>query len=309
MSRKRPTFSKAVAPPRDLCYNQQERISFSESIDVIDHIFFFFSVGRFTQEDTHWNTSNMIYGDEPQQIGEYEDPLGTSRYTYAPQVTAVMQAGNLYGYCVENPVRYTDTSGYSIKDDLRSLINEHPNIWSFRCDALGIVILLHYLYGKGETLELLDNQRIDNNTTIKDYMTSNQMLKRKVQEIVFPMGESLKPGETITIDITTAMEIDNGEDIIGYQYLHGTNEDVGGFQIKGTISKNELGDVTYDLTYIWNDIIDPNYQYASDAAKAKIAQMIPFAIPTDYIIRILWRDKTVIRVKPGLFKRNTGWLK
>ena len=46
------------------------------------------SIGRFTQEDTHWNTSNMIYGDEPQQIGEYEDPLGTSRYVYAPQITA-----------------------------------------------------------------------------------------------------------------------------------------------------------------------------------------------------------------------------
>jgi hypothetical protein len=86
VSRKRPTFSKAVAPPRDLCYNQQKRISFSESIDVIDHIFFFFSVGGFTQEDTHWNASNMIYGDEPQQIGEYEDPLGASRYVYATQV-------------------------------------------------------------------------------------------------------------------------------------------------------------------------------------------------------------------------------
>ncbi len=66
------------------------------------------SVGRFTQEDTHWNTSNMIYGDEPQQIGEYEDPLGTSRYVYAPQITAVMQAGNLYGYGLENPIRHFD---------------------------------------------------------------------------------------------------------------------------------------------------------------------------------------------------------
>ena len=53
----------------------------------------------------------MIYGDEPQQIGEYEDPLGTSRYVYAPQITAVMQAGNLYGYCIENPVYYNDVSG------------------------------------------------------------------------------------------------------------------------------------------------------------------------------------------------------
>ena len=53
----------------------------------------------------------MIYGDEPQQIGEYEDPLGTSRYVYAPQITAVMQAGNLYGYGLENPIRHFDPSG------------------------------------------------------------------------------------------------------------------------------------------------------------------------------------------------------
>ena len=69
------------------------------------------SVGRFTQEDTHWNASNMIYGDEPQQIGEYEDPLGTSRYVYAPQVTAIMQAGCLYGYGLNNPVSLIDPTG------------------------------------------------------------------------------------------------------------------------------------------------------------------------------------------------------
>ena len=69
------------------------------------------SVGRFTQEDTHWNASNMIYGDEPQQIGEYEDPLGTSRYVYAPQITAVMQAGNLYGYGLGNPLKHIDPTG------------------------------------------------------------------------------------------------------------------------------------------------------------------------------------------------------
>ena len=53
----------------------------------------------------------MIYGDEPQQIGEYEDPLGTSRYVYAPQITAVMQAGNLYGYGLGDPIRHFDPSG------------------------------------------------------------------------------------------------------------------------------------------------------------------------------------------------------
>lgn len=42
-------------------------------------------------------------------------------------------------------------------------------------------------------------------------------------------------GKSIDIDVITAMEIENGEDIIGYQYLHGTNADAGGFKIVGEI--------------------------------------------------------------------------
>ncbi|MBQ2176603.1 MAG: hypothetical protein II453_16625 [Alphaproteobacteria bacterium] len=53
----------------------------------------------------------MIYGDEPQQIGEYEDPLGTSRYVYAPKVSAIKQAANQYGYGLANPVYYCDRNG------------------------------------------------------------------------------------------------------------------------------------------------------------------------------------------------------
>ena len=29
--------------------------------------------GRFTQEDTHWNPANRLYGDEPQKINERTD--------------------------------------------------------------------------------------------------------------------------------------------------------------------------------------------------------------------------------------------
>ena len=70
------------------------------------------TIGRFTQEDTHWNTANMIYGDNPQKINEREDKLGLKTYTMVPQITAVAQAGNLYVYGINNPVLFVDSNGH-----------------------------------------------------------------------------------------------------------------------------------------------------------------------------------------------------
>jgi len=53
----------------------------------------------------------MIYGDNPQKINEREDALGLKTHSYAPQITAVMQSGNLYVYGVNNPVLYRDPNG------------------------------------------------------------------------------------------------------------------------------------------------------------------------------------------------------
>ena len=50
------------------------------------------SIGRFTQEDTHWSPENCIYGDEPQQIGEYQDALGVSRYCFFPSRNSINQS-------------------------------------------------------------------------------------------------------------------------------------------------------------------------------------------------------------------------
>ena len=69
------------------------------------------TIGRFTQQDTHWTNANRIYGDNPQKTNEREDRLGIQTYTYVPQIAAVLQSGNLYVYCMNDPVMYVDVSG------------------------------------------------------------------------------------------------------------------------------------------------------------------------------------------------------
>lgn len=69
------------------------------------------TVSRFTQEDTHWNLGNSIYGDNPRKMNENSDPLGLNLYTYVPDVTAMMQSGNLYVYGMSNPLMYVDPTG------------------------------------------------------------------------------------------------------------------------------------------------------------------------------------------------------
>ncbi len=175
-------------------------------------------------------------------------------------------------------------------------------IWSLKNDSPGVSILSHWLFGGGKDY-------IHEDGYWGQYMKSNEVLKSKVKNIVLPLADGLKNNESKDVDITTSMVIENGEDIIGYQYLHGTDENAGGFKIKGKIYKDSYGNVTYDLKYTWNDIINPNLEYSSDYVKSEFAKSIPFADPKDYAIRISWNDKTVIKANPGWFNWNSGWLK
>lgn len=61
------------------------------------------TIGRFLSEDTHWNLSNSIYGD---------DPLMLNKYTKVPDIAAITQRSNLYVYCGNNPIIYVDSDGH-----------------------------------------------------------------------------------------------------------------------------------------------------------------------------------------------------
>ena len=142
---------------------------------------------------------------------------------------------NMFAYCGNNPVNACDHQGY--RDD---------SIWSIENDEQGIIILLHWLYGDGSDLEYEDGEWGYN-------MRSNERLYKYTISIVNSLVTDLKPGEIIYVNITTSAEIENGESIIGYQYLHGTDADAGGYQITGKVGKDNNGNIIYDIRCTWND--------------------------------------------------------
>ena len=59
------------------------------------------TIGRFITADNHWNVGNMLYGDDPIKFGGI----------YVPLIAAMIQSGNLYVYCMNNPLLYIDSDG------------------------------------------------------------------------------------------------------------------------------------------------------------------------------------------------------
>ena len=61
---------------------------------------------------------------------------------------------------------------------------------------------------------------------------------------------SRQSDQLIYFDISTTAEIENGESIIGYKYLHGTDANAGGFQITGFVGKDDNGNALYNTELI-----------------------------------------------------------
>lgn len=80
--------------------------------------------GRFISEDSHWNIDNMIYGDR-----EYKE-----HETKIPDINAIEQSSNLYVYCINNPVKYTDpTAELAFPGQihgwvLKEIVRNNPNL-------------------------------------------------------------------------------------------------------------------------------------------------------------------------------------
>jgi hypothetical protein len=182
----------------------------------------------------------------------------------------------------------------------------------FDSDWAGRKILGQYLYGGGKDVDVRD----DPAWTV--YMARSDRLRGQVWVQVVAAARELvarhKPGRLPTVTRFHA-EVENGEGIIGYQYLRGTNKDAGDFLVVGfgevtqfqgphrelvpnrnpfvppKVEEQGAGArVDFELTYVWNDIIDPNSQYTTDQIKSALAYVFTLGQPKSYRLSIGWRN-------------------
>lgn len=228
---------------------------------------------------------------------------------------------NLYLHTSNDPENRYDAIGLQdrvSRNEVRQVLKEEGVLnW----DSAGLDILVHWLGGSGleanvDGERLLFRQWKTYMTEFNDHTTGpNTNYVDRIRPLLVKTAWSmadLANGTTKSVDTMFPAELRNGEGVIGYEYLHDTNEvDVtpGGFQMQGT-AKKVLGGrtdclrVDFDIVYRWNDRIDPNARFATDRVKARLARM--FSNPKDYNLHIRWISESTFYMKSGQ-DRSFGW--
>ena len=120
-------------------------------------------IQRFISEDTHWNPTNMIYGDD-----------GNNG---VPNINTIMQGSNFYIYCGNNPISRYDPSGNNwFTDRLKDIIHTVQAIGNYANDKqkaaqrafwkTGSRLLLINIFGYETSAWLLEHSLQDNPETL-----------------------------------------------------------------------------------------------------------------------------------------------
>ena len=208
--------------------------------------------GRFTQQDTHWNTANSIYGDNPQRINEREDGLGLKTYTYVPQISAIMQSGNLYVYCINNPIALCDLLGEAAT---RGQIHN----WvvydiAFKYKAIGMRcnMLIDYPsggYGFADLINIVTREVWEvKRVTLKEPPAVKQLDRYIAGSIRREngTGRKLEKGGTITTIPKADIIRIHGDTIYHISYWTVLNEKSG--EVAAVKGHSDIGIVWYDYT-------------------------------------------------------------
>ena len=170
-------------------------------------------------------------------------------------------------------------------------------ITHLQSDAEGRALLWHYLVGGGTYF----------NENWKDYMEQSESIRAASAIAIYREASKLKGrniDEEISINVTSHADAGGGEAITGYNYLGGSNKEVGDFHISGNAKVLSGCRIKFDLLYEFNDITDPNPKYYTDILKNAIAKTITFGNATSFKTRIWWQDTAT---KAPLTQDDVGW--
>ncbi len=164
------------------------------------------------------------------------------------------------------------------------------------------------------------------NTKWANYMRANDQLARHIDAQLNAYAEIIRSEVDAgsgrlprPFSLTTHAEVgsDSGGYSKGYNVLHGSNKAVGDFLITGNLVALRSGPagsayvVTYnDLVFVFNDIVDANKKYASDATGLRLAgnlaRVLKVGPPKDYTLRIRWSPVAPKVCQVGAYSQSQG---
>jgi len=163
-------------------------------------------------------------------------------------------------------------------------------------DEVGWDLFWRWLWGDGSPVELWDDP------LYRPYMMAHPQLRYQLRHLVIGDARGrLKGGILGTVSINSPIVLPDNGYHTGYELLHGTNENAGGFRVLGPEPQIDNCVVRYHhLKYQWGDIMDPNPQYWGDTFYSKLLFW-----GTDYEIYIIWTVDEPVEVE---FSPDLRWV-
>jgi hypothetical protein len=162
-------------------------------------------------------------------------------------------------------------------------------------DVPGETILGTYLYGGGAPHVVYDDP------VWTPYMMANEGLRSQIYNRLVVAVKNLADNLScrtqrtgrFPISVRFHGECPENSGFSGYALLHGTNSTVGDFLITGWADAGEPDTdgsfiLTLTLRFVFNDIVDPNGNYAMDRIRAAVADIFTFGQPKSYRLSISW---------------------
>ena len=172
----------------------------------------------------------------------------------------------------------------------------------FGSDTEGRYLLDHYLNGGGKPLTITS---WENYMTADNVHTSNPKYRQRFEDTLRKIAanrSSWTVGQSGPIKWEGNFELANGEGMVGYEYLHGSNT----VSISGTVTRKS-DKWEFDAHYNWKDELNKNTLYPSDIAKNTYAEIITLGKAAPYWVEIKWDSKSTLECTAKGKGKGEGW--